>query len=448
MRDRLTVIGGSVAGLAAALVAARRGRPVDLYVDPARIGGSFAGVQVNGRRLDLGLRLFELDYERSATASLPLDVFDPVRHTHRPFIADIAAFIRDLLGTTLRRAPDPEMAINGVRTRCPLMTVDLTGLPAALSAADRALILDQLRTLPADPADHATLDSASRAQHGPRLHALLTQAVCAKQYSAWHSVIPAERRKLWAALFHPRTLIEAFTGARIGFRPHRPFCTTASGEAHPFIHHLLGALVARPEVTIIPAAPLSRLGPGLDGMVLCHFGPGSPPLRTPVEATVLALPPEPLFAAAGIPYAPQRLAASLLWVDVAQQDLLRPPSTLLVADPACPVFRISAAGESATGDQTFTIEFGAAAPSLDAARSALVRTGITRDGARLTELHRLTAPAQTAPIPANRDAFGHAQARLRSRIPAATILGSARRFGWDSLNDQIVDALFFGASRC
>jgi hypothetical protein len=446
MTDRLTIVGGSVASLATALVAARAGRPVSLFLDPARLGGSFGGVQAGARRLDLGVRLFELDYERSATCCLPLHSFDPGRHTHRPFIADIAAFIRSILPDTLRRAAAPEMWINGVRTRCPLMTVDLTDFPSALSELDRRLIVEQLYTI-APPQEHDTLYAASLGQHGARLHALLTETVCAKQYQGWRATIPSERRKLWAALFHPRTLLEAFTGAPIGFRPHRPFFTTASGGAHPFIARLFGAVAARPDIAIIPSDPLSHLAPGPGDTLLLRFGV-APPIAVPAETTVIGMPPEPLFAAADIPYAPQRVTTSILWVDVPEHDVVRPPSTLLLADPALAAFRVSAVGSAPTGDQTFAIEFGAAAPSLDAARAALLHTGIIRDGARLSEIHRLTGPAQSAPIPANRSAFIMALDRFRALAPGAAILGGARRFGWDSLNDQITDALHFGATRC
>ena len=83
MPERLTIIGGSVAGLVAALEAGRRGQAVDLYLDPSHIGGSFAGIEANGRRLDIGSRLFELDYENAEAQTLPIALLDPARHRRR-----------------------------------------------------------------------------------------------------------------------------------------------------------------------------------------------------------------------------------------------------------------------------------------------------------------------------------------------------------------------------
>ena len=443
MPDRRTIVGGSVASLAAALIAARAGHAVDLYLDPPRVGGSFAGIEAGGRRLDLGCRLFELDYEPAPPAP-----FDPASGTHRPLIAPIAAFIRGIMEDELRPAAEPEMWINKHRTRCVLMTVNTAALPAALAPKDRIRILQELRALPAAAAQDDTIKAASLSQHGARLHALLIEPLCVKQYGAWPDVLAAERRKLWMALFHRQTLIETFSGAPIKFRPHRPFTTTRSGVAHPFVHRLHQALIAQPGVAIHKAGPLTRIEFNRDGDATMHFAQRGISIRAPAETTAIGVPPAQLFAAASIPYAPERLKSSILWVDVPRRDIRRLPSSLMVCTPTFSPFRISAAGQSEAGDQTIAIEFGAAPPSLEAARTTLRRTGVIAAEAPVTPVHQITAASQTAPTAINRDRFNHAATSLRAQGMRAAILGSARRFGWDSLNDQIADAIHYGAARC
>jgi hypothetical protein len=448
MANPLTVVGGSVASLAFSLMSARSGRSVTLYVDPTKIGGSFAGIATAERRFDLGARLFELEYE-GADHTRPIATFDPQLDNHRPYIGAVADFIREILQENLQPAPTPEMWICGRRTRCVLMTVDLSDLPSALPASARTLVLEQIRqilTAPLRPmAADQTLCDASLAQHGPQLHALLIDVICSKQYPGWRSVLATERRKLWAALFHPQTLFEAFAGLPISFRPHRPFHTTVDGVAYPFVQRLFQAVQAESLITIIPTPALTNLGFDRSGVTCLRFA-NDLQLRVPGQQCVLGVPPESLFAASGIDYAVERIHASILWVDVAECDLKSVPSTLMVCDPSLTVLRISNSGRK-PGWQSFAIEFGNASPDLAAAIAALQQIGLVREGAVVRIAHKISGPTQVAPTVANRIAFETALHGLES-FPGV-LLGGARRFGFDGLNDQIADALYHqGATSC
>jgi hypothetical protein len=447
MTDSLTVVGGSVASLVFSLMAARGGRHINLYVDPARVGGSFAGVAAGERRFDLGSRLFELEYEEPETR--PISAFDPQQENHRPYIGAVADFLRDILREDLRLAATPEMLICGRRTRCVLMTVDLSDLPYALPDFERALVLEQIRqilaTSPVPATADRTLHDASLAQHGQRLHTLLIEAVCSKQYPQWPSVLATERRKLWAALFQPETLFQAFAGLPIAFRPHRPFHTTVEGVAYPFVRRLFQAVQEESQIAIVPTASLTGLHCDPSGVARLQFG-GDMEVRVPGQRCVLGVQPEALFAASGIAYAPERIHASILWVDVAEHDVETVPSTLMICDPNLTVLRISNAGRK-PGWQSFAIEFGDASPDLAEACAALHQAGLVRDGAVVRIAHQISGPAQVAPTMANRRIF---ETALRNIEPfAGILLSGARRFGFDALNDQIVDAMYYaGAALC
>src|SRR5262245_5851331 len=127
-RVPLDIVGGSVGCLVAALTAARGGRSVRLYMNPARAGGSFAGLAIRQRRLNLGVRLFELDYEDSAETRRPISTFDPERDNHRPFIDAVAATLRDLLADDLVPATTPELWLSGRRGQCIHFTADVSQL--------------------------------------------------------------------------------------------------------------------------------------------------------------------------------------------------------------------------------------------------------------------------------------------------------------------------------
>ncbi len=446
MPESFTVVGSSIASLAAALQAARRGHHVSLYVDPRRIGGSFSGIRKGDRTLDLGCRLLELDYE--ASPARPISAFDPEHDNHRPFIAAVASFIDGVLQGDIRSACEPEMLIAGHRTRCVLMTVDLSDLPAALSVQDQAVVRQQVRhILEAAPAvaskPRQTLRAASLAQHGPRLHELLIEAVCAKQHVAWDTVLAADRRKLWAALFEPRTVLEAFSGGPIGFRPHRPFATTRSGTLNSFVSRLYQAVLERDQILVVPAGPMQKLSCHRSGMTEFTFDGLS--ITAPSRQCVIGESPDQVFNAAGHVYQPERMTSSIVWVDVAEHGLDRPLSTLTVCDPEVPALRISDVGAT-DGEHCLAVEFGHRPPCPDIAVAALRQAGVVRSGAAVELVHQVTGKAQIAPTPENRRKFEDARTCLSGF--QGVLLGGLRRFLFDGLNDQITEALFFGATRC
>lgn len=439
MLDPAIIIGGSTACLTAALAAAERGRPVELYCDPATAGGGFAGVRAGERRVDLGARLFELDYEGQDRR--PIAAFRPDEDGHRPFIHDIARFVRMIGGNAIAPAREPEMWIAGRRTGCVLMTVDLSSLPSALPPAECATVLQEVAALPAPytPGADETLHAASLRHHGPSLHRRLVEDLCRKQWAGWETALACERRKLWAALFHPNTISEAFAGRPITFRPYRPFATIGDGQSFRFVDHLLAAVKASPSIRLHPTPPPSRLAFTGDTVTAWFDSPHT----WPAETVALGITPEQLFRAAAIPFEPDRIGASVLWVGVDERAIQQSPSCLTICDPALAPFRISPAGPAA-----FAVEFGAATPCLEAARAALEQTATIRAGAALQRLGSLTGPAQVAPTRANRSRFESALSRFRELRFRGALLGAARRFGWGSLNDQIADGLHFGAARC
>jgi hypothetical protein len=469
MAEPLHLVGGSIACLVAALAAAPS-REVRLYANPAAAGGGFGGMKWGGLRLNLGMRLLELDYEDPPTARRPLSAYDPAIDDHRPYIDHVRGFLRQLAGEAFVPVV-PEMLVNGCRATCALTTADLAVLPALLPpslrvriAGEAAQLLAQpdppaWRALPGSPArlEGVSLEAASRDNHGETLHAMLVAPIMARLDAGWAACPAIARRKLWAALFHPVTVLEAFQDGHTTFRPHRPFATVRGGGMAGLVARMLAALAALPQVRVHPVGRLQQVRRRGDRLLLRFAAlPGaiaSGEVSLPAATTALGLGAEEAFAAAGLAYAPVRLRAGFAWAAMAERDLLHNPAALLLCDATAPAFRISDNGampadhSAGTSQRLLMIEFGhrLAAPGESEVRTVLENTGLLRPGAGLRLMHALAGPAQVAPHVDNQVGHAAAAAGLAAVLGVGPrILGGARRFCFESFNDQVVDGLHTG----
>jgi hypothetical protein len=459
---RLDIVGSSVGCLATALLLAERGRPVRIFLQPGREGGSFHGMSSAGRHLDLGVRLFELDYEDAPETRLPVARFDRERCNHRSFIDDVAKFIRRFVGPDIERV-EPEMLVSGRRGRCIHFTTDLSGLPDLLDRDDRDRMRAQVAAILADPAppswrfaagrvaqlDDIELPQASIDNHGALFHERLVRAHCALQAPDWEQTIASERRKLWMALFHPATLAEALDGKPSSFKPYRPFYRARAGL---LVERLVAALQAEPLVEIVAVGRLTKLAIHGTAATLDFAESGATPARALEIAaadSVLGLAGEELFPAAGIAYGPERTRCGVAWVEIPDADILSWPALLSIHDPAMTILRISTTnGGAPAGWRIATVETGSAAPDIDAIRRELETMGIVRSGSTMRLLTSFHGPAQTAATFRNRAAFQAARDAFAALGWPGIVLGPARRFGFESLNDLIVEALFLAETSC
>src|SRR4051812_27481104 len=226
------VVGATMAALVAADAIAAQGRPVRLLVPERGVGGGFAALRRDGRTLELGVRLLELDFEDTAPDGPPLEHYTAGVTTARPWARLIRDWVRELAGDRLREIGRPAMVLDGRLIDDVLFTVDLSALPRALSATEREQMRAEVSaTLAATREDagvlasrhHArfadmTLQEASLANHGATFHQRIIAPLCDKVIAGGAGAVSAPlRRKVWAPLFHPRTLAQALAGEPIGF---------------------------------------------------------------------------------------------------------------------------------------------------------------------------------------------------------------------------------------
>jgi len=456
------VAGGTIAALVAADAAARAGEPVDLFLPERGVGGGFLPIVVDGIRLELGVRLLELSYgrEEAVSAPPPLAAYEPGPSGHRPYVAVVRRFLTGLLAPDLVEVDRPRMWVNGALVPDIYFTVDLSGLRAAITgsqadaiAAETRRILDETGN-PAgvlggpNPPDlwAMSFEDASLANHGPTFHRLLIESICSKiQDGGSSAVLAALRRKVWMPAFHPQTVWEAAAGRPLGFVPDRPFHTVAGGGTGEVVNRLLARLEASALVTITPVKGLAGVrAAGTRTALTFEDRP------EPVSAVhpVLGFSPEQLFPAADVAYASERLPLNFCWVIVDEADVLEVPSMTFVVDPELPAYRVNSGGEAGpAGWQLFSVELShdvEAGAVEAAARQTLEAIGLVKPHGALRVVHKIRAPAFTAPSAANLSAFRDASESFNRLGIDAEIVGGAAAFGADSLNEQIVQGLKAG----
>ncbi|MCW2997332.1 MAG: hypothetical protein JWN65_881 [Solirubrobacterales bacterium] len=440
----LVVAGGGIAALVAADAAASAGRQVQLLLGHKGVGGGFAPLVLDGRRLDRGLRALELRYEGVGEPP-PLHAYDAAGAGHRPYARRIESYLRELMGDSVVELDRPRMWLHGRLGDEVLITCDLSRLRELLPDAEARVILAETAGADGPPgvsraASTTSLTAASVAQHGPTFHERLIGALAEKIRPAGGDDVPAAlRRKLWLPLFHTSTVREAAAGGPVRFRPERPLHAIEPDGTGAIITRLLARLEAAPTVTIRRIDGVERVARDGDRVCITPRGGACVVARDPI----LALAPGELFAAAGLAYAPDRVTSVLAWIDVLEDDVLELPCFVHVLDSDVRVFRLSR-GERQAGRVTICVELAHdvakdAAPAVAAA--ALQRLGIVREGADGVCLAAFAGPTFTAPTFANAARFTAARAAYDALgIPARTI-GGSEAFGADSFNEQLIQGL-------
>ncbi len=451
--EPLLVAGGSVAALVAADAAAAAGRRVELMLPARGVGGGFRPLEVAGRRLEVGLRLLEIDREDAGDPP-PLSEYRPGPGGHAAHVRRVAAWVEGLVGADrLREVDRPAMVLGGRLRDDVYVTVDLAGLREALGAEDARRTAAEAAAAGRARGDAGVLDGrhdllgcsfedASRANHGATFHDRLIAPMCAKIRRGGAADVPAAlRRKLWMPLFHPLTLARAAAGRPTGFRPRRPFHAVEPGGMGDLIEALLARIRSSPRATITPCGPLTAAArAGADATELTFAG-GL--VRRAVRPVIGVGAPE-LFASVGAAYASARMPMAIAWAEVDEAELTALPSLLHVPDADVPAFRVTPGDAPAPGRRLLALELRHDTPAgqmAAAARAALTMTGLVREGAPIDVVHHMGGPGAPDPSRAAVDAFATAAAALaEARLPAE-IVGGAAAFGADSFNEQVIQGL-------
>jgi hypothetical protein len=447
------VVGGTVAALAAADALAGQGRPTRLLLPRRGVGGGFVPVARDGRTLERGMRVLELHYEGAGTPP-PLAGYRAAEDGHRPFVALVDRWVRDLVGDDAVVPVDPPASFLGgrlgpevlvssdLRRAAELVPSDVARRIAAEAAAavEAAGPAGRLAPEQAPRLWEAGFDEVSLQQHGPTFHGVFLAPFTAKVRPAGgRDVLAALRRKLWVPLFWPQTLAEAFGGRPVGFVPERPLSTVRPGGMGPVVQALLARLRAR-GVDVDAYDRLSGIG-AAGNRVRLELSDGR---VEEAHRPVLGVPAGELFAAAGIPFSPGKVRSVLAWVGVREADLLELPGFVDVLDLDVPAYRISPGEPDGAGRRIVCVELAHDVPEGAAAGVALdvlVRVGLLRPGADAADLGVFAGPTFTDPTAANLHEHTEALGRWHERDVPAVVVGGATAPFADSFNEQVLQGL-------
>jgi hypothetical protein len=286
-----------------------------------------------------------------------------------------------------------------------------------------------------------TLEEASLANHGATFHRRIIAPLCDKVIAGGAAAVSAPlRRKVWAPLFYPRTLAQALSGEPIAFRPARSFHTISPDGCGALVDLVLARLRARPTATVETAGDLEHAVTAGDAVRLSFSD------HTPITARrpILALSADALFAAAGVPYAVQRITTAIAWLEVDEHDAGDVPDLVHVLDPDNPVLRVSRGGAGAPGRALLTVELRHDADPetlAGAARDGLVAAGLLAGGTAADTVMAARRPTFPVPDAATLSAFATARERFDALGLDVELAGGGLDVTADTLNDQILQGL-------
>lgn len=463
--EPVEVVGNAIASLIAVDALARAGHTVRWFRPPGPLSGGFQTLQTEGRSLELGMRLIELSYEPgdvapSGVASVPLNPpladYVPGPHGHRRFVGLVESVVRELAGADLFAVEEPSCWVRGSIGKDYVVVGDLIDLPQLVSSADLSRIADEARLAVRDVgpsglfarSDQSDLINESLAavsiRHcGPTLWSRLVEPLV-DSIAGRHDVSAGLHRKVWMPLFHPQTVLEAACGD-LHYRPDRPLYSIKGGGMGLILKRLEARVINSPTVSMLPTAPVSSVSNSGQGRVAFVFEDG-----TTLDATspIVGLEPRALFRAAGIDYEPTRATTSIAWVDVdhGAHQVEAVPSVQWVVDDRLPVHRVTqnrGDGRGAEGGRTWIVEMRHDLPADDLnheATRALEVLGLTTK-ARSQVIRSMQVPSFVLPSRSNVERFTSASEELQDQGVAMTVVGGAKSFGVDSLNEQIVQGL-------
>jgi hypothetical protein len=450
------VVGGTWAALVAAERLAAAGEDVRLLLPARGVGGGFAPRRVDGRALELGLRVLELDHEAAppVAEAPPLEHHDAAGDGHLPYLPLIADYLRGLAGEELVTLAPAATAVGGRLVDDLFLTSDPAGIRSALTPAQRAAAAAEVdpSTAPGAlrwPAEQRTLAAASRENHGPTVHETLIAPFVDKVVAGGaDAVLAAYRRRVWTPVLWPRSVWESCSGAPLGYRPQRPQQSVRGGVG-VLVDRVLARIGRDPRIAVEVVGALDSIVAAPAAVRLRFAGGRDLLARRPV----LAVPAAELFAAAGVAFAPDRARTVVAWVEADGRDVLAAPPVVHVVDRAIDALRITTGVDPVgvpEGRRLFCVELRhdlaeEAIPA--AARAGLERVGLLREGAALQ--HVSAAAARTFPLPtrANVDAFAAARRAFADLALDAEVIGGATGPAGDYLNEQVAAGMACAARR-
>ena len=243
------LIGASLSHLVAATNLSGLGKKVTLLTDGGRIGGHFAGFEVEGMSFDVGMVRFEKGGSQQVQDST--SPYNPsIRGDWLRFGDQALSFVREYV--EIRRVPCPCDILGGVRVPDYLIANRLD----AFRGLDIELGRDHFSDLHARfKNSHRSYDSltyrdAAEFNHGEYIHKKFFKPFIDKVAGAKGDNSQARyHRSFWAPLYYPETLESASAGLSTSLEEY-PFWESASGFTGDFVSAMVDRISKAKNVVI------------------------------------------------------------------------------------------------------------------------------------------------------------------------------------------------------
>lgn len=448
----IEVVGNSIASAVAVDRLAAAGLPVRWYRTSRSLSGGFQPLVVDGRRLELGMRLVELSYDSGETAESPSVLgYEPGPHGHRPFLGVVESFIKSLAATDLYPVSPGEVWINQRRGADLIVAGDLIDLPQLVEPDVRRRIASEARSAVAAVGPHGLFDSdgdelmtqsfedVARSHCGDTFYeTILAPLAEAILPGASGDIIAALHRKIWMPLFHPISVLESASGS-LTYRPDRPLYSLHDGGMGKLFDRLETRIAQSELVEIVTIGRVDRIEPGVARSVRFVADSGEFTAASPI----VGLDPTELFTACGAVYSPTRARTAIAWIDCAAPSTPVPSVTWII-DGDMPAYRVTRnrGDNDETQSATWIVELSSSADEDQlavAAQQVLAKLGLTSEPGRV--IKSAAIDSFVAPTFSNSAGFSAARSLVDDRSLSMEIVGGAVAFGVDSLNEQIVQGM-------
>ncbi len=467
MRTETTVIvGNALAGMVAALEIARQGKPVTLVNPGGPLGGYFAGLEIEGVMFDAGLVKFELDGYLSQQNKLAS--YDPKLRN------DVGRFMNIVHDWALQYAPlhqfdmpkmwlqnqayDDVILSNSYHTfsQLPFAQDSIRELQAASPAPD---IHARQK---ANGSRYHTLDylTASLANHGKSMHEhIIAPYLMKAQGVTADKMLARYHRVAWLPLFYPETLLASFQGQAVPLQP-TVFHYPVEGGVGGIVKQVRQQVLSHPNVTYVQQA-VQSVTKNADGWQI-----QLPEATLQADHLVWTGAPAALLKALGKqPASVQEIKSPLavLFLRLKKQDIQQVYTLLHVLDMDKCAYRITnqtACADNDTDDMNIVVEFNQdyfrrlyGEPADDQYIIDILLAELAAMGMVATETQPLIAAIKRIPggflVPdaAARDAWEQDQQQVATLHPGIALLAMSSGFFATSLNDQVIQGLYYAETR-
>lgn len=254
---KVTVVGNNVAAIMSAITLAKKGYEITLVSPSKRLGGHFAGLELDGHTFDAGMNFLEFtSYNQDASARLAS--YDIKK---RNDVGRFTTLVKQTLDEfdTFCKIDTPRMMFDDMFIPDLIISDNLIALRLLPDFTQKLIKKELSEIFSLNRKFHAsrklefskeTFETLSLFNHGETFHKLFIEPFCKKLTGCSSAdFVGLFHRSLWLPLFYPETLFKELDGT-LPFRENH-FYYPRNGSISSLIEKMEMKLKSFPNVTIV-----------------------------------------------------------------------------------------------------------------------------------------------------------------------------------------------------